>query len=304
MRNRAALAFLLQTMTPMAAAPALAAFFLLCAPPVRGLEVSLEENRAERGSIGYVDLHKVFQLFPQTHKAKQSFAEIVRQAEEQVNLRRGELIGLRAEVSRLTLELELLQKTPIPVPPPPPPAALAPSTASAVALSTPAAGERPLSIHLPGLTTAPILVELPPVASGGAVLSGSADQISSGTFVSSASAPAPVPQGPTAEELAAAAARGRQEQVNRLESKVAEKKKELAAKDEEFQKHQAQVEKNLLELEDKRTEMLLGKIYVVVQEVARESGVSVVVDKSQILYGQRTVDLTDRVVKKLEGLQP
>ncbi|MEK7745134.1 MAG: OmpH family outer membrane protein, partial [Elusimicrobiota bacterium] len=87
------------------------------------------------------------------------------------------------------------------------------------------------------------------------------------------------------------------------ETRLADKKRELAAKEEEFQKHQTQVEKNLIELEGKRTEMLLGKIYVVVQEVARESGVSVVVDKSQILYGQRTVDLTDRVVKKLEGLQ-
>ncbi|MEK7746801.1 MAG: hypothetical protein AAB576_09055, partial [Elusimicrobiota bacterium] len=139
----------------------IAVFLLLAASPALGLEVSIEENRAERGSIGYVDLHKVFQLFPQTHKAKQSFAEIVRQAEEQVNLRKGELIGLRSELSRLTLELELLQKTPIPVPqlPPSPSAEVVPSTgagapkepapASLGVLSSPA-GERPLSIHLPG----------------------------------------------------------------------------------------------------------------------------------------------------------
>ncbi|MEK7743038.1 MAG: OmpH family outer membrane protein [Elusimicrobiota bacterium] len=299
----------------------IAVFLLLAASPALGLEVSIEENRAERGSIGYVDLHKVFQLFPQTHKAKQSFAEIVRQAEEQVNLRKGELIGLRSELSRLTLELELLQKTPIPVPPPPfQPAEVAPSTGapsgsgerppsgdgaplrasssqeSTAVVSTPS-GEKPLTIHLPGLTTSPILVELPPVSSTGTAPSGEA--------------PAPVeppaavqaPQGPTAQELAAAAAQARQEQVRGLETRLADKKRELAAKEEEFQKHQTQVEKNLIELEGKRTEMLLGKIYVVVQEVARESGVSVVVDKSQILYGQRTVDLTDRVVKKLEGLQ-
>ena len=308
MKNR--LAFLLQTHLPVGT---IAALFLLATSPALGLEVSIEENRAERGSIGYVDLHKVFQLFPQTHKAKQSFAEIVRQAEEQVNLRRGELIGLRSELARLTLELELLQKTPIPVPPPPPPPVeVAPSTGapsgdgaplrasssqeSAGVVSTPS-GEKPLTIHLPGLTTAPILVELPPVSS--------TETAPSGEGGSPAAAPAavPVPQGPPAQELAAAAAQARQEQVKALETRIADKKRDLAVKEEEFQKHQTQVEKNLVELESKRTEMLLGKIYVVVQEVARESGVSVVVDKSQILYGQRTVDLTDRVVKRLEGLQ-
>ena len=74
----------------------------------RALEVSLEENRAERGSIGYVDLQRVFQRFPEVQKAKQSFQEIIRQAEDQVNLRKAEVFAVRAEVSKLEIELALL----------------------------------------------------------------------------------------------------------------------------------------------------------------------------------------------------
>jgi len=56
----------------------------------------------------------------------------------------------------------------------------------------------------------------------------------------------------------------------------------------------------LLDLESRRSEILLGKIYVGIQDVAREEGISVVVDKNQILFGQKAVDLTDKVLQKLK----
>jgi Skp family chaperone for outer membrane proteins len=103
-------------------------------------------------------------------------------------------------------------------------------------------------------------------------------------------------------ELAAASARARDARLKEIQEAIDLKRKDLAAKEAEFQKHQSQVEKNLLELESRRSEILLGKIYTVIQEVARDNGVGVVVDKSQILFGQNSVDLTEKVLKKLEGL--
>ncbi|MBI2363036.1 MAG: hypothetical protein HYV15_06610, partial [Elusimicrobia bacterium] len=100
--------------------PALALALLAAAAPLAALEISLEENRGERGSIGYVDLQAVFRRFPETQKAKQSYAEIVRQAEEQVNLRKAELIRLRSELSNLRAEREAAAQAPIFVPPPAP----------------------------------------------------------------------------------------------------------------------------------------------------------------------------------------
>ncbi|MFA6029937.1 MAG: OmpH family outer membrane protein [Elusimicrobiota bacterium] len=326
----------------------LAAVALAALPrSARSLEVSLEENRGERGSIGYVDLHRVFQRFPETHKARQSFQEIVRQAEEQVNLRKAELVALRADLSRLILERELLQKTPLAVPAPEPakppetvPAAPAPLEAKlAVAeppkpeapkpeatkpeaaqpplpdLKLPAREEmtlpgmnKPLTINLPGLTTGPVQIE-PPVqeAAKPAETPTPAEPPTPAESPKPAEPAAvpvlpPPPPQPTTADLEAAALRSRQDRLAILDAQSDAKRKEIAAKEEEALKHQEQVEKNLLELESRRSEILLGKIYTVVQEVARENGVSVVVDKGQILFGQKTVDLTEKVLKKLEGL--
>ncbi|MFA6092433.1 MAG: OmpH family outer membrane protein [Elusimicrobiota bacterium] len=321
--------------------PCLSVLLLLAALPSRALEISLEENRGERGSIGYVDLHRVFQLFPQTQKARQSFQEILHQAEEQVNLRKTDLLALRAELSRLTSELDLLQKTPIPAalpveaPKTPPAAAVQPpaetpkttqaaeqAPVEAPAQTPPPAADRkqaplteelalpgmskPLTINLPGLTTAPLTVEpsvrqeaLPPEkpseAGSPSAATAAAPEISTTTVIP------PLPQ-PTPSDIAAAAARSHEDRLNVLRSQIEAKRKELADKELNSQKHQEKVEKDLLELEGRRTEVLLGKIYVVIQDVARENGVSVVVDKSQILFGQKTVDLTEKVLKKLESL--
>ncbi|MBI5244615.1 MAG: OmpH family outer membrane protein [Elusimicrobia bacterium] len=334
---------------------------LALAAPARALEVSIEENRAERGSIGYVDLRRIFQRFPETQKAKQSFSEIVRQAEDQVNLRKAEVLAVRAEVSKLEAELELLKRTPIPVPEPLPPApkeapssegglsplpqrasaaaespaqaAVAAASATAAALASshvqpaqsavPAAAStgtlaeaaapaaaKPLILNLPGLTTAPVVIEPPAGESPTQAL-----QLST---PAAAAAPPTAPAPPSAAEeeearrqararaeaaqLAVAAAQAREGRLRELRESIDLKRKELAAKEEDFKKRQEVVEKNLLELEGRRSEILLGKIYAVIQEVAHENGVGVVVDKGQILFGQHSVDLTDKVIKKLEGL--
>ncbi|HBL18972.1 MAG TPA: hypothetical protein DD417_19990 [Elusimicrobia bacterium] len=295
---------------------------VLAARPGAALEVSLEENRAQRGNIGYVDIQRVFRLYPETRKAKQSYAEIVRQAEEQVNLKKAELIGLRGELSRLRAEREVVAKTPIvttpppaPVPPPaplpetgaedpgqPPAAATAPVAGSDFGSLPGMAGEvrpatatvRPLVINIPGVTDSPIVVQPPggtetpeTVAASSPAVSGAQADLQEALRSAAALAPPP-PSARLAE----------------LDEEIAAKEKDLAAKEKAFRTFEGDVEKNLIAIEGKRSEMLLGKIYRAVREAARENGVSVVVDKSQILFGQDSVDLTDKVIRKLEGLQP
>jgi len=287
-------------------------------PRPRALEVSLEENRAQRGSIGYVDLQRVFQRFPETQKAKQSFQEIIRQAEDQVNLRKAEVFAVRSEISKLEIELDLLKKTPIFVPeqqgaeaPAVQASSAAVSTAAAPGAAAPpapalsTASLQSLTLNLPGMTTGPVAIA-PPAQSA---------QAPAAAAVSISSAPTrPEDEQQAAEsrrqarakaqaaELATAAARARDERLREIQDAISAKRKDLAAKEEAYKKYQAQVENNLLELEGRRTEILLGKIYSIIQEVAHENGVGVVIDKSQILFGQRTVDLTDKVIKKMEGM--
>ena len=256
-----------------------------------------------------MDMQRLFKLYPETQKAKENFEELVRQAEEQVDLRKAEVLRLRHELSDLKAERELLAKTPMLITPaeaPKAPPALpgysapastaaapsktgtapasptprspnptAPSSAagsptapaSAATIST-AAARTPLVINIPGVSTAPITV-LPPAE----------------------------PPKPPAVVVSTAPSQALVEQ----EAKIALKTRDLAQKEEDFKSYQAAAEKSLLDIESRKTEILLGKLHKAVQVVARKEGISVVVDKSSIVYGHDGVDLTDKVLKYLKG---
>ncbi len=59
-------------------------------------------------------------------------------------------------------------------------------------------------------------------------------------------------------------------------------------------------DRGLLDVESRKTDQVLARLYRAVSEVARREGVSVVIDKTTILYGHPAVDLTDKVLKYLK----
>ncbi|MBI5625279.1 MAG: OmpH family outer membrane protein [Elusimicrobia bacterium] len=230
--------------------------------PACAMELSLEENRAQRGSAGYVDMARVFKLFPETARAKESFADAVRQAEEGVNIRKAELIRLRAELGSLkaqreNLALAVAAESPAQQAPPPP------STAAATAQLT-----------LPGSSVTVAVTALSTSAPPGA-------------------APADVPSQPVLSANAQALAD--------LDARISKKAGELSLKEEESRNLQSAAERGLLDLESRKTEILLGKIHRAIMDVARREGISVVVDKNSILYGHEAVDLTEKVIQALRG---
>lgn len=233
-----------------------AGLLLFSAAAARALELSLEENRAQRGNIGYVDIQRVFKKYPETIRAKENFEDVVRQAEEQLNLRKAEIIRLRSEIFQLKLEHEAAAKAA--------PAALAAPQASST--DTTADLNALLVPNLPGVSTSAVRAAIE----------------------SAPPEPEPAPSAPPGP-LAV------------LDEKIAAKTQELERKQAEYKDREGDAEKNLLDLESKKTEILLGKIHKAIKEVARREGVSVVVDKSGILFGQDAVDLTERVLKELKG---
>ncbi|MBI4387397.1 MAG: OmpH family outer membrane protein [Elusimicrobia bacterium] len=264
-----------------------------------GVEVSLEENRAQRGSIGYVDMQAVFRAYPETQKAKENFEQVVRQAEEQVHLRKSELTSLRADISQLRIQRELLARSPIqPAPAEPDPPLLPEETAPPVQVST--------SVQISSPTAAdgaPAAVDSTTTSvstSTAAVASAEGAPQRAPAALIAAHLPGLAPESSKSrKKRSPAAAPGPNPALIEADQRIAEKIKLLQDKEFEFKAYQSQVEKNLIELENRRTEILLGKIYEVVQTVAREEGVGVVVDKSQILFGHKAVDLTAKVVEKL-----
>jgi len=167
----------------------------------------------------------------------------------------------------------------------------------------------PLVINIPGVSTAPIVVQPPPasapvpqpvvapVPQPAAVAISSKPTVSPAPAVSTAVAAAPsVP--PTSASFSA---QKQAEELADMDAKIALKEKELARKEDDFKQYQAEAEKNLLDLEGRKTEILLGKIHRAIEDVARQEGVSVVVDKTNILFGHDAVDLTDKVLKYLKS---
>ena len=291
------------------------ALLLALAAPASALELSLEENRAERGSVGYVDMNRLFAASPDALRAKENFEELVHQAEEDVNARRASLVRLRQEVDALKAEREtLVRSTPTVVAPPPAPAPapakkpepvkkaepvkpapepvkvepvkpapakilslpgfdMPQSTSSAVSVTA----APPLAINLPGVTTGQELVEPAPAPAPGP----------------EPVAPAPVAAPPAVDPSVA--------RLIEIDGLLAARQAEIGPLEAALEREQTAAERTLLDAESRRTDQVLARLYRAVSEVAKRDGVSVVVDKSAILYGHTAVDLTERVLAHLRA---
>lgn len=293
---------------------------LFSAPRSRAIELSLEENRAERGSAGFVDMQRLFKASPDAARAKEGLEELVRQAEELVNAKKAELLHLRQELGTLKIERDELAKStptvvvPVPAPVAPPTPALAPALApapqmptivetlkpSSVAVDTSPVTAAPLPANLPGFTgslTSPLnptrdRATQPPVA------------VSTPAAPASASAPTPpiavtpstAPVATTGPTLA--------QRLLELDGRIVARQGEIDRLQGALDRERLGAEHTLLDAEGRKTDQVLARLYRAISEVAKREGVSVVVDKSATLYGHPAVDLTDKVLKQLRGVVP
>jgi len=74
----------------------------------------------------------------------------------------------------------------------------------------------------------------------------------------------------------------------------------LGRKKEKIENMVRDTEETLLLKEDEIRQQILGQIYDVIREIAEEEGYSIVLSRDDVLYVEKSsVDLTDRVIKKL-----
>ena len=86
-----------------------------------------------------------------------------------------------------------------------------------------------------------------------------------------------------------------------LDGRIVGLQADLDLKEAELKREQQDADKGLIDVEGRKTDQVLARLYRAINEVARKEGVSVVVDKTTILYGHPAVDLTDKVLKHLKG---
>lgn len=308
--------------------------YAFASPMARAIELSLEENRVERGSVGYVDMKRLFTASPDATHAKEGLEELVRQAEERINTKKAELLRQRQALGTIKIEREdLARSTPtvsVPVPAPIPvapeilPAPLpakpmaptpaptgpsAPVTAAPPETSTQAA-PAPLMINLPGLTDGPLNLERP----GASPLNPTRDRgvpqpppaPPAPIVVSTPSSPAPAapivistlaaPVVPAGPTLA--------QRLLELDGRIVALQVDIDRLQNELDRERLGAERSLLDAEGRKTDQVLARLYRAISEVAKREGVSVVVEKSATLYGHPAVDLTDKILKQLRGVVP
>lgn len=238
----------------------------------RALELSLEENRGESGTIGYVDIDRVFKEYSGTTGAREEFISEIKKKEDAVNSKKTAIFTLKAEIAKLRAERELALTLPslletqrsvaeaaavkvssLPVQ----------ASTEAAHVSTAAPAALPAELQgLPGMDG----IDMPGVA-----------KVPVNHFKFSVSTSVP-----------------------EIDSALAKKDEELRTREEELRVFQRMAERELLEYESHKSEILLGRIYVALKELAVKEEVSVIVDKRNILFGQNAVDLTGKLLKKLE----
>lgn len=267
-------------------------FALLMALPALNagaLELLLEENRGESGTIGYVDMDRVFKDYSGTTGAREEFLYEIKKKEDALNAKKTTIFTLKAELAKLRQEREF-------------------------ALTLPSLLETQRSVAEAAAATEAAVKSL---AEARAALQASTDAVAASTGAVPAEAARPAP---AAAEIIPAVLPGMggidmpgitkvpvshfkfsvSTSVPEIDAAITRKTTELAVKEEDLRQAQRQSERELLEYESRKTEVLLGRIYVALKELAVKEEVSVIVDKRNILFGQAAVDLTGKLLDRLE----
>ncbi|MCG2725847.1 MAG: OmpH family outer membrane protein [Elusimicrobia bacterium] len=319
-------------------------FLLLPKQAVYSLELSLESNKAESGTVGYVDIDLVFKKCSLTNQQRDSFRDKVKEKEDFINDKKKGLFALKAEISQLKQEKEFALRLPLLIENQKMLNQLSSSLAAATEMNVSTlTGSNNLESSTSALTTAFqgesgelnvsttnsnnlesstfALTTAFQVESGELNVSttNSNDLESSTSTLITAlqSENGEIPQNatsttPTEPKTSVFDMPGMNNvpldyfkfsvstSAAVIENIIVKKSAELKKARKEIEIYRSQTELELLDYENRQTEIILGKIYMILKELAIKEGVSVVIDKRSILFGNFAVDLTDKLLMKLE----
>lgn len=273
----------------------LAVLLALPAADAGALELLLEENRGESGTIGYVDIERVFKEYSGTTGAREEFLAEIKKKEDALNARKTQVFTLKAELAKLRQEREFALTLPslletqrsVEEAAAATAAAAAAQAAAALALQAAAAAVQASTEAVQASTSAVQEAAPPPPAEPAAI---TAALPGMGGIDMPGVAKVPV----THFKFSVSTS------VPEIDAALTRKERELSLKEEELRQAQRQSERELLEYEGRKSELILGRIYVALKELALKEEVSVIIDKRNILFGQNAVDLTGKLLKKLE----
>ncbi|MDD2772229.1 MAG: hypothetical protein PHP45_00860 [Elusimicrobiales bacterium] len=289
---------------------AIIALFLTaaCAAGAGALEISLEENRGASGSVGFVDMERVFKEHPETVKAREEFSLLLKDKKAFLGLKREELSALRQKLAVLSekrkefvrrakeAEAAPAVSTAASAGAPVSTASVSGAYISAMPAIAPAQGPAVSSaaVPVPVSTAAVVTTETASPVYKTAVAAGTATVSGQNLFDAGAQAVAVSSGAECALPLSADT-----DTLEGLDGAISTARSDISAREALLKDYRKKTEKELVDLEGKRSEIILGKIYFALRELAIAEHLSVVVDKKSTLYGQNAVDLTSKLLDKL-----
>jgi Skp family chaperone for outer membrane proteins len=252
------------------------------------LELLLEENRGESGTIGYVDIDRVFKEYSGTTGAREEFIAEIKKKEDALNAKKAGIYTLKAEIAKLRQEREFALTLP----------SLLETQRSIAAAAQPAPAQPPQA------STQAVELSTPAITASTQTVQASTQTITVSTHTAPAPAGLPGLEGIDMPGIARVPVNRFKFSVStsvpEIDAALTKKEEDLKTREEELRLFQRMAERELLEYESRKSEILLGRIYVALKELAVKEEVSVIVDKRNILFGQNAVDLTGKLLKKLE----
>lgn len=254
----------------------LVTYYLLLTTNISAIEIPLE-SFGKTTNIAYVDMHKIFEAFPETEQARVELNNLIEE-------KKIEITAKKEEIAKLKSEIDLLRKKVFDV---------LPSTNSTNVLSESTTTEQtPQSAT--GLAPKPLtpltlpkgsplgFIFSPPTESTRTV---SVEKSTVPTVMISTIAPRILPE------------------ILSPEPQLREKETLLTQREADLEFFIEAAEDEVRKLEEGKTMTLMARIYKGLGEIAAKGGYSVIIDKENILYGEVAVDITQDMISKLSTLK-
>ena len=268
---------------------------------LRAIEIPLESLTPVR--IGYIDLQRVFDTYPEKSYAEGDLLREIEKRKRELGRRQGDINTLRQQIaadddalSKARLGQPIMvpaNAIPEPLPEPikaPPPPAISTATLPTSSTTTVKVSSATLPVVEPYPTDDP-LAGLPghdaavPAANALPGLQGTA------------------PPAPSELDLLAAAtgpALLSPSAMSALEKRIEKNQRALNKDIADFKTFRGNAVDDMKQLQTQKTYGVMAKIYAVLEELARDEGITVVLDKAYVLYGEDTVDLSDKLISRLQ----
>ena len=279
--------------------------------PMYGVEIPLESLTPVR--IGYVDLQKVFDAYPEKAFAEGDLLKEIQKRKRELNRRQNEINVYRQQIAADQAVLDQAKSSkPVTVPadmiaqlaatetPLAAPAAPAPTDNNQINKSS-ATEAYPSDDPLLGLPGHELTKD--PETKAAAALPGMQSSSLSSQALPKATTPS---SAPLLDQLAAASAPTllNPEALTALQKRVDDNRKILDRKTFDFRDFRSKALEDMKTLQSQKTYDVMSKIYAILQSLARDESITVVLDKSYVLYGEDSIDLTEKLMSRLQSDQP